>query len=318
LAIAELPVIVVSVEDELEFMLRQALHRRQLTQSQRAAVAAQLATIAVLRERAKQRQHANLKQNPAPGADAAEVATLPARDGRTREIVAEIAGVSPRTLQDVLTVQEHDDQLLQRVLKGEVSASTAASKVRRALRDAQILPAPAMPDGPFALILADPPWTFGAPDSEFAPEQHYPTMKLGEIKQLQLPAAENCALFLWAVNALLPEAFELIRHWGFTYRSNLVWVKNFIGPGHWLRQRHELLLIATKGDIRAPDPEERVDSVIEAPRTRHSEKPLEAYERIERMYPQFTKLELFARGEPRPGWQIWGNQAEPEPESSNG
>jgi N6-adenosine-specific RNA methylase IME4 len=260
-----------------------------------------------MRRDAARRQQANLRAD-------VEVATLPAREGRTRDLVAELAGASPRTVQDVITVHDHDPELFQRVLRNELSANVAASKVRRAQRDAAIPPAPPLPEGPFAAILSDPPWSFGSPDSQFAPDQHYPTMPLEAIKALPVPAAEDCILFLWAVTCLLPEALEVIEAWGFRYRSSLVWVKNGIGPGVWLRQRHELLLVATRGNIAPPEPADRVDSVIEAPRRRHSEKPEAAYQRIERMYPHLPKLEMFARGTPRPGWTAWGNQAEPEPE----
>jgi N6-adenosine-specific RNA methylase IME4 len=300
----EVPVQVIEPEDEVEHMLRAALRRRQLTASQSAAVAVKLAPFEQLRSEAAQRQHANLRQNT-------EAATLPARGDRMRELIAGLAGASPRTVQDVITVYDHDPALFARVLNGDVSASTAASKTRRALRDAAIPPPPPMPEGPFELILADPPWSFGTPDSPFAPEQHYPTMSIAEIKALRVPAAENSVLFLWAVTYLLPEALEVIDAWGFSYRSHFVWVKaNGIGPGVWLRQRHELLLIATRGKVSPPEPADRVDSVIEAPRGRHSAKPEAGFERIERMYPQLSRLELFRRGAPRPGWQAWGNQTD--------
>jgi N6-adenosine-specific RNA methylase IME4/ParB-like chromosome segregation protein Spo0J len=311
LGIGEVEVIVVAPRDELEHILLAALQRRQLTPSQRAALAVKLAAVAHHQSRAAERQLGNLRRGP-------EVATLPARDDseakgrRTRELVAELAGTGERTAQDVLTVHEHNPALFERVARGELSAHTAASQVRRAIRDASIPGAPPLPHGPFQLILADPPWTFGSPDSGFAPEQHYPTMATTEIKSMTVPAAEDCLLFLWAVNCLLLDALEVIRAWGFEYRNNLVWVKNGIGPGVWLRHRHELLLIATRGKVSPPDPDERVDSVIEAPRTRHSEKPEQAYERIEAMYPQRSRLELFAR-DTRPGWTSWGNQT-PHPE----
>lgn len=311
LGLDKVPVRPVAPVDELEHILRAALIRRQLSASQRAAIATQLAEIDELRAAARQRSLANLQ-------GASEVATLPAPAGRTRELVAELAGASARTVQDVITVREHDPELFERVLAGKLSANTAASKVRRALRDAALPSPPPMPEGPFELILADPPWSFGSPDSQFAPEQHYPCMKIDELKALQLPAADDCVLFLWAVNALLPEALELFRTWGFQYRSNVVWVKNGIGPGVWLRQRHELLLIATRGQISPPDPEERRDSVIDARRTRHSEKPEASYTLIESMYPARSKLELFARGTPRPGWTIWGNEAEATTPEENG
>jgi N6-adenosine-specific RNA methylase IME4 len=169
---------------------------------------------------------------------------------------------------------------------------------------------PPLPQGPFDLLYADPPWQLGHPDSPHAPENHYPTLPLEEIKALKVPAAEDALLFLWAVTALLPEALEVIAAWGFSYKSCLVWVKDWIGPGTWLRNRHELLLVGRRGDHRPPDPEDRVDSVLEAPRGRHSEKPAEVYELLERMYPRASKLELFARGAPRAGWAAWGNEVD--------
>jgi N6-adenosine-specific RNA methylase IME4 len=98
--------------------------------------------------------------------------------------------------------------------------------------------------------------------------------------------------------------------WGFAYKTNLVWVKPSIGLGNWARNRHELLLLGRKGNHPTPDPEHRPDSVIEAPRGRHSQKPSSVYELIETAHPQASKLELFARGTPRPGWTSWGNQLE--------
>jgi N6-adenosine-specific RNA methylase IME4/ParB-like chromosome segregation protein Spo0J len=310
LGIEEVEVDVVAPRDELEHIVRAALVRRQLSQSQRAALTLLLVPYEALRAQADERKRANLRRGP-------EAATLPARGEPTSKLVADLAGTAQRTAQDVMTVYEHDRALFERVVRGEIGADTAASKVRRARRDAQIQPPPPLPEGPFGLILADLPWASGSPDSQFAPEQHYPTMPLAELKAMTVPAAEDCVLFLWAVNCLLLEAIELCAAWGFRYRNNLAWVKESIGPGVWLRQRHELLLIATRGKLPPPEPEERCDSVIEAPRGRHSEKPEEVYERIERMYPAMTKLELFARGIPRPGWTTWGNQAEqPEPQSS--
>src|SRR5260221_1361755 len=221
LGLERVPVRVVAPPpDQLEFMLRQALLRRQLSASQRAAVAAKLVEVSDLRAAGKERSLANLRQGnevaTLPARD--EGATLPARGERTRELVALLAGTSARTVQDVITVQEHQPALLDRVLRGELSASTAASKVRRALRDAAVPASPPLPTGPFELILADPPWTFGSPDSEFAPEQHYATMPTAEIKALQVPAAEHCILFLWTVTCLLPEALQVMAAWGFTYK----------------------------------------------------------------------------------------------------
>lgn len=304
LNVEEVPVRVVSAADELEYLLLAALQRRHLSPSQKAALAVELDSYRQRREQAELRSRANLKGT------AAEVAALPPR-GKTRDHAAALAGVSPRTIQDALTVQAGDPGLFEQVKAGRIAVGPAASKVRRAQRDAGIALTPPLPEGPFSLILADPPWSSPSPDSRAAPEQHYPTMSIAELKALQLPAADDCVLFLWIVDWAFQGAVELLDTWGFRHKSSLVWVKPSIGPGVWVRHRHETCWIAVKGNPGPPEPEDRCDSVIEAPRGRHSQKPEESYQLIERMYPQLTKLELFARGQARPGWHCWGNQAEP-------
>jgi N6-adenosine-specific RNA methylase IME4 len=93
--------------------------------------------------------------------------------------------------------------------------------------------------------------------------------------------------------------------WGFEYKTNIVWVKDKIGLGYFVRNQHELLLVATRGDMPSPSPANRPPSVISAPRREHSRKPDEAYALIEAMYPALPKLEMFAR-QRRPGWDVWG------------
>jgi N6-adenosine-specific RNA methylase IME4 len=303
LGLPQVPVRVVSPDDEVEHMLRAALHRRHLSPSQKAALALELANYQELRAEARTRQRRNLRQH------ASEVATLPPR-GRTRERIAELAGASPRTAQDVMAVYEDDPGLFEQVKRGQIAAHLAARKVRRRLRDSALPPSPPLPNGRFQVVYADPAWQMGNPDGPWAPENHYPTMALEEIQALEIPAAENAVLFLWAVSCLLPEAIDVMRAWGFRYLTNLVWVKPSIGPGRRVRNRHERLLYGQKGTLPAPDPEDLADSVVEAPRARHSEKPKRFYELIERMYPMASKVELFARGKARPGWVAWGNEAD--------
>jgi N6-adenosine-specific RNA methylase IME4 len=303
LQLDSVPVRIVEPEDELEYMLVAALTRRHLSASQKAMIAIELHDLEELRAQARTRQRENLRQNAA-----SEVATLPPR-GRTCERIAKLAGISPRTAQDAITVYEEDPEAAERVKAGEIAVDLAARKVRRRKRDAAIAPAPPLPNGPFELIYADPPWQLGNPDGPWAPENHYPTSPTAENKALKVPASENAVLFLWAVNCMHPEALEVMEAWGFRYVAQVVWVKPSIGPGRWVRNRHETLLIGRKGKYPAPELEDLHDSVVHAPRGRHSEKPAVFYELIERMYPQASKVELFARGKARPGWVVWGNQA---------
>lgn len=278
--------------------------RRNLTVSQRAALAVECQSFRDEIAHGIARRRANLTQVP-------DVAALPHRGARSRELAARAAEVSPRTIQNAALVRDADDELFARVLAGEVLVNRAASQITRRRRHSEIPPAPPLPTGPFSLIYADPPWQMGASGAGSAPEDHYPTMTLDEIAALEIPVGETSVLFLWAVNSLLPEALEVMGAWGFAYRANLVWVKPSIGPGNWARQRHELLLVGTRGQMRTPYEQDRPDSVIEAPRGRHSAKPEDAYLRIERAYPELTKCELFARGVPRPGWTAWGNEVTP-------
>jgi N6-adenosine-specific RNA methylase IME4/ParB-like chromosome segregation protein Spo0J len=303
LGLGRVPTRVVEPENELEHILRSALRRRHLSPAQKAALAIELEEYRLVRERADTQRRSNLRQS-------SEVATLPPRGERTRDYAARTAGVGARTVQDVATVREADPALFEAVKQGTLAAHRAAQQVRQARRYAEIGSAPPLPSGRFDLIYADPPWQLGNPDADYAPENYYPTLALEEIKALAVPAADRACLFLWAVNALLPEALEVMRAWGFAYRTNFCWDKGSIGLGVWARYRHELLLFGIRGRFSPPEPRNRCDSVIASKRGRHSEKPACVYERIERMYPGASKLELFARGAPRTGWTAWGNEVE--------
>jgi len=300
----ELDVLIVSPNDELEHILLCALQRKHLSASQRAALVIELDKYRHAAASGAARARANLRNG-------SEVATLPPRGGKKRDLAADWAGCSPRTIQDAATVQAHDPKLFEQIKDGKLSAEVAARRVRRANRDSQLPPAPPPPEGPFELIYADPPWQLGNPDGPYAPEQHYPTMPLEEIKRLAVPAADDAVLYLWAVNSHLPDALAVMAAWGFEYRANDVWVKQSIGMGVWTRNRHELLLIGRRGKASPPDPDLRLASVVEAPRRKHSQKPSCFYERLEQLYPERSKLELFARGKARPGWTAWGNEVTP-------
>jgi N6-adenosine-specific RNA methylase IME4 len=167
---------------------------------------------------------------------------------------------------------------------------------------------PALPAGTFDVLLADPPWRYDFAETDNRKvENQYPTMEADEIAALEPPSAPNAVLYLWATAPKLREALQVIEGWGFNYVTNLVWVKDKIGMGYWARGRHELLLVATKGQPGAPDPGDRPDSVIEAPRTDHSAKPDIVYDLIETAMPDRSYLELFARSG-REGWTSWGNE----------
>ncbi len=174
----------------------------------------------------------------------------------------------------------------------------------------------------FATILADPPWQFQNRTGKMAPEHkrlnRYQTMKLDEIVTLPVAsvAAEKAHLYLWVPNALLLEGLEVLRAWGFQYKTNIVWhkVRKDGGPdgrgvGFYFRNTTELLLFGTRGkNNRTLAPGRTQVNILRTQKEEHSRKPVEAYELIERCSPG-PYLELFARGT-RPGWTTWGHQAE--------
>jgi N6-adenosine-specific RNA methylase IME4 len=162
-------------------------------------------------------------------------------------------------------------------------------------------------DDLYDVIYADPPWPYRNEGNRGAAKNHYPTMSDEEIYALDIPAADDAVLFLWATVPKLPEAINTVKAWGFEYKSGFVWDKILHGVGFWARGQHELLLVAKRGDMKPPVEENRFRSVIRTPRTRHSSKPARVYAMIEKMYPGLRYLELFAR-ERREGWDAWGNQ----------
>ena len=170
----------------------------------------------------------------------------------------------------------------------------------------------------YSVILADPPWRFtvwSAKGTGRSADQHYPTMSMEEIKSLPVDvlAADNCVLFLWACWPMIDQALDVIRAWGFKYKTRaFTWAKltpsglSFhFGMGYYTRANDEPCLLATPG--RMPVADHGVPSLLVSPMREHSRKPDEQYGLIERLYPQGPYLELFARRK-RDGWDSWGNE----------
>lgn len=174
----------------------------------------------------------------------------------------------------------------------------------------------ALPNKKYGVIVADPEWKFETYSTETgmdrASENHYPTTETKKIKVRDVGsiAADSCVLFLWATNPMLPAAMAVMKAWGFEYQSNYVWGKDKIGLGYWNREKHELLLIGTRGNPPAPAPGTQRESLIMAPRGSHSAKPDVFLEMIEQYYPTLPKIELNRRGSARQGWDAWGNESE--------
>jgi len=173
------------------------------------------------------------------------------------------------------------------------------------------------------VIYADPPWAYNqrAETDSFrgGAMRHYNTMPTADI--CALPIEKLCAspamLFMRATFPLLPDALRVIEAWGFTYCTvAFTWVKLnpndggvFFGVGHYTKSNAEICLLARRGKKALTPAVNTVSQVIVSPRMEHSRKPDEARRRIEQLYPNCSRLELFARRQ-SPGWDVWGNQVE--------
>jgi len=179
----------------------------------------------------------------------------------------------------------------------------------------------------FSVIVADPPWKFGdkLPGAGRGAEKHYDVMTVQDICNLQLPPIANDAhLFMWRVSSMQQEALDVVKAWGFTVKSELVWLKRtkngkeHFGMGRHVRLSHEVCLIATRGrgagvlnrsqrSIFSTQFDEDGGGEFEGRVGRHSRKPDEFYEIVEGLFaPDVSRLELFAREE-RLGWTTIGN-----------
>jgi N6-adenosine-specific RNA methylase IME4 len=312
---SEVPVRIIDLEQIVRGEFAENAHRKDFLPSEIAAIMRELEPV----EKAAAAERMTLGKI-SPGSE----------PGRARDKVAAFAGKSGRTIEKIKAVfdaAEKDPKLTPLVEEMDRTGKVdwVHQKLRRTDHMAKLIEignhnTPLATDRKYPIILADPPWQFKFfEQGTRSPEDHYGTMPLDEICALPIPdlATPDAVLFLWVPSALLfKHAPPVLEAWGFTYRVNVVWVKDYAaderarkrGLGWYVRQHHELMLIATRGDRIRPDPSEMPSSVIYAPRREHSRKPDEAYALIEHMYPTLPKIELFARGT-RAGWAAWGNQA---------
>lgn len=162
------------------------------------------------------------------------------------------------------------------------------------------------PDGLFDVITIDPPWNYGTSfDADGRRVANpYPEMTQEQLKALEIPAKENCVMFLWTTQKFIWDAKELLDTWGFTYRSMIVWDKEKIGMGDLIRMQCEFCLVGIKGSPVFKD-NHSVRDIIREPRREHSRKPEEFYRIVDSLCAG-RKLDFFSREE-RTGWFSYGN-----------
>ena len=307
-------------EDALGYVIALNLSRRHLDESQRAMIATRCAT---LKRGGKSDLNVEISTLKLSQKDAAArfnisrhsvIAARKVVERGTRELSDAVeSGQIAVTVAAKIAQLDHEQQAQ---IIADPKPEQAIKKIARQGKEQQLAgkaigQSLSTNTSLYGVIYADPPWkyeTFSENGMDRSADNHYPTMSMFEMMALDVPAADDCVLFMWATVPMLPEALDLLHEWNFNYKSHICWIKDRQGTGYWTRNKHELLLIATKGKVPAPAMGTQPPSVIELPLGRHSEKPAFFADMISTLYPTTPKLEMFARVG-RVGWDVIGNEA---------
>jgi N6-adenosine-specific RNA methylase IME4 len=185
---------------------------------------------------------------------------------------------------------------------------------------------PDFPEKRYDIIYADPPWDYGGKlqfdkSSVKSDEMDwnknifissatfkYPTLKIEQLKKIPLVeiAKDDCLLFMWVTSPHLAQGIELGNHWGFEYKTvAFIWDKMVHNPGKYTMSYCEMCLVFKKGRIPSPRGSRNEKQLVRSHRGAHSVKPKEVREAIQRMFPEQSRIELFARHKPE-NWDVWG------------
>jgi len=311
--------------DPLQFVLSLNLRRRHLTASQRALIAARLETLrqGKTKENAGKQAKLPVSRDDAAAAlnvsrrsvtdakkvmtDAAKpVAAAVERGDLAVDVAAKLTAMPKPAQTAILKRAKTDGGIDGRRVGQEIKRAARAARERELGARQQ-----ALPDRPYGVVYADPPWRFKPFSDDTgmdrAADNHYPTQPLDVIKGHRPVTADDAVLFLWATAPMLVEALEVMAAWGFAYKSHAIWDKVKAGTGYWFRSQHEVLLVGTKGN--PPAPADVPPSLFSERATRHSAKPAIFREIIGDLFETLPKLEMYCR-DPAPGWDVWGFEAD--------
>lgn len=305
-----------------EVVLSFNYHRRHLTEGQKAMIAARMATTSLgcnqstATGQVTQQQAAQACQTSADSLQRAKAVLAFGNDSLIQSVVegrldvfnaVKIAKDGANKGTDLSRLSGAE---LRAMAKATVSHLTTAkvdalkARVEKLRQGNKPLPV----GKKFGLIYADPAWDYLP-----AHEVGYPTMSVTEICAMRVPelAEADAVLAMWVPAGQLAAGLEVVKAWGFEFKTTAVWDKELPGTGSYFQTQHELLFIATRGKPLVPAAKARHSSVIREKRSsKHSKKPVSAYVMLERMYERLAKIELFARGPVREGWEGWGNEAQ--------
>jgi N6-adenosine-specific RNA methylase IME4/ParB-like chromosome segregation protein Spo0J len=294
----------------LEYVISENLKRRHLSASQRAVIGYDV--LPLLEEEARKRMISGKNQYNSP------VVLIPQpikkqqeKENKSAFQAGKIVNVGEKYMREVKKLKEaHKEKEIEQIRSGEKTITEIKKEQRKEKiqeqREAIISGKVEMPKGTYEVIVIDPPWNY---EREYDPENSrvaspYPEMTQEELKQIKLPSSKDCVLWIWSTHKFIWDAKELLEKWGFEYKAVLVWDKQKLGMGSWLRMQCEFCLLGIKGKPIWNLSNER-DLISEA-RTNHSKKPDLFYSMIDKLCAG-RKLDYFARKK-RDGWDVFGDE----------
>ena len=298
-------------EDEVkEWMILNQFGRRNLSNYQRSVLALQLEDVF----------KAKAKENLSKGGKG----FLISEKVDSNKQISNIANVGKDTIAKVKKIQEKaPEEIKAKLATGEVSINAAYKEIKKEEkkeeRDKKIEEVKqkienenlASIDKKYHVIAIDPPWAYnekgGFSSDDYDAQNNrgavdYPTMTVEQIKNINIPSADDSVMFLWTTHAFLKDSFNILKHWGFDYKATIVWDKVKMGMGRNIRMQVEFCLLGVKGKPIIQGSSER--DIITEPRREHSRKPEAFYEMVERMCIG-NKLDYFSR-QNRENWEHYG------------
>lgn len=290
-------------DNALSYVISSNLNRRHLTQTQRATIAVEV--LPLLEEEARKRQGARTDLTSGKKFPKVE-------KGRPSEHAGKLFNVNERYIREAKKIKETNLDIFEDLKSGKKDFSDVkkdqreekVQKQREEIKKQNL----EQPKGDYDMIVIDPPWKV---DFDYDPDHYmgrvanpYPEMTFEEIKKIKLPAKPNSILWLWTTHSQIWNAKNIMDSWGFEYKGILVWNKESMGIGKWLRKQCEFCLLGTKG--KPFWVETNIRDIITEKKTSHSTKPESFYKMVEKIC-EGRKLDYFARKK-REGWDVYGDE----------
>ena len=306
-------------QEALEFIIR-SNERRDLTVGQRACLAMEYKPL--IEEDAKKRELSGkgIDGSGGRGNKKNPVEKIPqGLEGKSRDSAGQKFQVNAHYVDDVKKIREDAPELYQEIKAGNKNINEVKKEIRVKKENEKKVEKQNTPGfvatKKYQIIYADPPWQYDKDEAYFGQdvEKHYPVMTFDELKELPIKELtdKDCVLYLWTTAPKLNWGIDLLREWGFDYKSCLIWDKVKHNMGFYSSVRHEILLIGGRGSSAPTDKSyaNQTDSVYVEERKEHSVKPEYYYEMIEKMhFLKINRIELFSRNK-RQGWDQWGHDA---------